>query len=149
DYLDNASFAPGISPFDLNAPLALRPPKELNQASVTVPLRASASSLNMSFTQLRDASNNDFDIFSLSYNRPIRRNASLYISGFRDFSSENMGVYAGFSLALNDNVYMSAGGTSGSSRPGASVDIVKSQPLEAGTYGWQLHDREGDVPDRL
>jgi outer membrane usher protein len=76
--------------------------------------------------------------------------ASFYAMAYRDFGDQRgLGVFCGLTLPLGQAISASTGVTGGSSGIGTSVDVIKSQPLEPGTSGWRVSDREGATVDRL
>jgi outer membrane usher protein len=150
DYLDSASLGDSTIFNGTFIPISLRPPKALDQLVLTLPSKFHTSTFNVSFTHLREADNIEDDIASFSYSRPIRKNASVFANVFSDFGDDkSVGALAGLTMALSDGISLSANGTGGTNSAAGGVEIAKSQPLNAGTYGWRARDYEGETPDRL
>jgi outer membrane usher protein len=129
---------------------SLRPAKALDQVALAVPIGRDRSTITLSYTGVEDATTQRFDILGLSYSRRVFGNASFYAMAYRDFGDQRaLGVFCGLTLPLGQSISASTGVTGGSSGIGTGVDVIKSQPLEPGTSGWRLSDREGATVDRL
>jgi outer membrane usher protein len=143
-YSDLASIAPSPPWLTGVALPSTRPPKAIDQAALSVPLRFDPSSVTLSFTHLRDALDNSYEILGASYSRAIWRNTSLFVSGFEDFAGRrNFGVFAGITVALGNGITASASSSVTRSGIEGGVDVIKSQSSEVDTWGWRIRDREG------
>lgn len=153
DYLDLASFGSGgLGLGVLNAGLFvnLRPPREVDQVAVSFPALFRRSALTLTATRFVDATYNRYDVLGATWSQPLRDNATLFATVFKDFStSQNLGVFAGLSMTFDNGI--SAGITASSTDSGAAGGIEVYKPLRQaeGSYGWRLRDREGAYADRL
>lgn len=148
DYTDLAALPARLPGLDL--PLALlRPAKAIDQAALSVPLGFDPAMLTLSLTRVTDARDYRYDILGASFSRPLTRNASLYASAFSDLGDRrNAGGMLGLSVSFADGISATASAASTRNGPSGGVEVVKAQPLEPGTYGWRLRDREGAYPER-
>lgn len=129
--------------------ITLLPPRQLYQAGITIPSPWDASSVTLTYSRLRSVDGFEQDVVGASYARALWKNTTLFANAFGELhGSGNIGVFAGFTVALDDGV----SATASISRAGKSltggIDISKSQSSEPGTYGWNLRDHEGAVTDR-
>jgi len=130
-------------------PISYRPPIALDQVALSFPLGFDPARLTLSYTDLREDSGAQYQIFGASYSRPIFRHASLYATAFTDFGDrKNSGFLVGLSVSFADAVSASASVTKGPAGTAGGIDVVKAQPLETGSYGWRVRDSEGAAPDR-
>jgi outer membrane usher protein len=150
-YADIATVLPRAPDLSTEIPLtSLQPPKSLDQVALSFPPGRDRSTVTLSYTGVEDAGAGRYDILGLSYSRRVFGNASFYATAYRDFGNkQSLGVFCGLTFALGNNISASAGVNTGAGGTGTSVDVIKSQPVEPGTYGWRLSDREGANVDRL
>jgi len=149
-YLDLASLpsistlAPGISA------LASRPPRAIDQIALSAPFAFDSSSVTLSMTRMQDALNNRYNIVGLSYSRPLPYQASLFVTAFKDFDDrKSFGFFGGLTMSLSDGISASSSvAKTGASLVGG-VEVIKSQTLENGSWGWRIRDLEGSVPSRV
>ena len=138
-----ASVVPGISL------LPSRPPRAIDQLALNIPLSFDRSSVTVSMTRLVDALNGRNDILAMSYSRPLPYNASLFVTGFTDFNNRNsFGIFGGLTMSLSGGITATASMSKTGSGLAGGLEVIKSQPLEADSWGWRLRDFEGASPSR-
>lgn len=126
------------------------PPKFLDTISVGMPAPFVEGSIGLGFLHLGAADGKRNDILNASYSRPLPWNASLYVSGFVDFHDrKSLGVFAGLSIPLTPSIAASTGLSHSRDGNNATVDVSKTMKPEPGSYGWRLHDSEGQSVYRL
>lgn len=124
-------------------------PRAVEQATLSVPMPLDLSSLNLSYTHIRDAEGESSQIVGLSYRQRVFKRASVFATAFRDFDDRRrFGVFAGVSIPLGDTVSASTGLESGPDGTSLVADVVKSERLENGSYGWRVRASRGDVENR-
>jgi outer membrane usher protein len=144
-YIDLAS-VPATTPSPIAGlpTIATRPARAIDQLGLSIPLSFDPSSLTLSLTRMRDALDNRYDILGMSYSRPLTANSSLFVTAFKDFNdARSYGVFGGFTIALSDGITASSSASKTGSGVTGGVDVVKSQSLAPGSWGWRLRDYEG------
>jgi outer membrane usher protein len=148
-YLDLASvpsttsLVPGISL------LATRPSRTIDQVALNAPLTFDSSSITLSMTRMVDALQNRYDILGVSYSRALPYNASLFVTAFKDFDDENSyGVFGGLTVSFSGGISAASSVSNSGTGLVGGVEIIKSQPLEADSWGWRIRDLEGVNPSR-
>ena len=151
DYEDIASVtAPKPDPkFDGSILFNSRVPKSLDQVTLGLPLPFDRSTLNLSYTQLDSGCGDRYRIAGLSYTRGVFGDATMFASLFKDFEDNgNLGAFVGISVPLGDDITATSNAQYDSQRVSGGGDVMKSQGVEEGSYGWRIHDEEGDITDR-
>jgi len=137
------SFNQPIAIYDGVSLFNVRPPKVLDQVSLSVPLRFDPSTLNLSFSQIEQVLGDRSRIVGFSFNRPFFRNSSIFASAFADLDNkDSFGVYAGISVPFGSNISTSAGAESGPNGMRFAASAAKSEQQENGSYGWYVRDGE-------
>ncbi|MHC5308435.1 fimbria/pilus outer membrane usher protein [Bartonella sp. LJL80] len=127
-----------------------RPPKAVNQFSVTFPLRFDPTYLSFSFTQVDNWEDDDSNVASFSTSRSFDNGISVYASAFMDVKrSNNFGVFTGLTYSFADKY--TAGVSTQSDTDGTSVtsELQRTEGRKIGDYGWTLRDMEGDSQNRM
>ena len=154
DYDDIASvtaedyFLPGVpGPAPAPGPISgAEPPRALDQVSLSVPLPFDPATFNLTYTQLKIRGGPRSRIGSVSINRTLGGNASLFASGFADFDdSGSWGAFAGVSFPLGGDVHASAGVDGGAEGWSASAEAYRSERPEIGSVGWRVRANEGAI----
>lgn len=150
DYNDIASVT--YDPSDL-APgtrfLGSRPPRALDQVSVSVPLRIDPATLNFSYTHLETADRERSQILGLSLNRPFGKTGSLYATAFTDLERrDSFGIFAGLSIQLDGGINASTGVSYDKAGVSVTTTVAKPETAQVGSFGWRVRDTEGAVVNR-
>lgn len=136
---DSADSGNGFSRF------TAKPPRALDQLSVSVPLGFDPTTLNLSLTQLQSADGDGSRILGVTANRPIGKRGNVFLTAYKDFqSSDSFGLFAGISWSFGNDISASSGISADRSGPSLTADLVKSEKQDVGSLGWRLHDAEGD-----
>lgn len=111
DFNDIASVTADIAKFGLPSTIySAKPPRSLDQASVSLPPIFENMNLNFSYAQLETA---DFDksrILSMTATKGIGQNGNAFLSTFTDLERKgSFGVFAGLSWMLDGNITASSG----------------------------------------
>ena len=123
---------------------SVRPPKALDQISVSVPLYFDESSLNLSFTHIEDEED-ESEVVSLSYDRSFLFDSTVFATAYADLDdSDDVGVYAGIAVQLGGNITGAAGVEHAAGHTNAFVDVVKPDQDEEGSFGWRLRAGLGE-----
>ena len=137
------SFNQPVAIYDGVSLFNVRPPKTLDQVSLSMPLPFDSATLNLSFSQIEEVLGDRSRIVGLSYNRPFFRSSSVFASAFADLDTEDsFGVYAGISVPFGSSVSTSAGVESGPNGMRFATSAGKSEQQENGSYGWYVRDGE-------
>jgi outer membrane usher protein len=124
------------------------PPKAIDQIGLGIPVWFDSSSINLTFTQFRNALEDRTRVAGLSYSRSIIFNGTAFISAFKDFRDQNtFGVFAGVSFPLGD-ITLSSGFESAADGARLVASAMKAERHEEGSYGWRIRDAEGARSDR-
>jgi len=126
-----------------------RPPRSLDQVSLSVPLGFDPTSLNLSFTQLENTEGETSRILGLTASRPIGARGNAFATAYADLNrKDSFGLFVGLSWTFGNDISASTGLTSDANGYSISADLVKSEDPEGGGAGWRLHDVEGQSPNR-
>jgi outer membrane usher protein len=143
-YEDLASVTADIDD-DNHHVFATRPPKALDQISLGIPLHFDGSSLNISFTHLKDADDDEAKVLSLSYDRLIFDRATFFASAYADLDdTSDIGAYAGIAMQFGGNVTGSTGAEYNRDSGNVFVDVIKPDQGVEGNYGWRVRAAVGD-----
>ncbi|MER8915393.1 fimbrial biogenesis outer membrane usher protein [Mesorhizobium sp. M0761] len=124
-------------------------PRAVDQVTLSVPMPIDFSSLNFSYTHLKDAEGETSQIVGLSYSQAIFKRSTLYATAFADLDDgDSYGIFAGISIPFNDDVMASTGVEHGPDGLNVVADLAKSERAEDGSIGWRLRTSEGEVPNR-
>ncbi|MER8896703.1 fimbria/pilus outer membrane usher protein [Mesorhizobium sp. M0676] len=124
-------------------------PRAVDQVTLSVPMPIDFSSLNFSYTHLKDAEGETSQIVGLSYSQAIFKRSTLYATAFADLDDgDSYGIFAGISIPFNNDVMASTGVEHGPDGLNIVADLAKSERAEDGSIGWRLRTSEGEVPNR-
>jgi outer membrane usher protein len=124
--------------------LSSRPPRSLDQISLSVPLKFDPSSLNLSYTQLQYADGDGSRILGLTANRPVGQRGNVFVTGYRDLEQKrSFGLFVGLSYSFDNRISGSTGIASDSAGTSVTTDVVKSETPEVGSVGWRLRGSQG------
>lgn len=145
DYNDMASVSANVS---RNQPIAgllsVRPPRALDQISVSTQLGFDETSLNFSYTQLETFDERRSRLLGLSATRPFGENGNIFITAYKDLEDSNSyGIFAGLSWSFGGGVSGSAGMSSNADAYSLTAEVVKSEEQSEGSYGWRLRGALG------
>lgn len=127
-----------------------RPPRELDRISIGAPLPFDKSTLGFAFTRLVQANVGTSLIGSVSWSRNIFFDASVFLSAYTNIGSRRQsGIFAGLTVPLGPKIVASMGATSGAGGYVVSTDVSRALDLEDGSYGYRLHDSEGNYHNAL
>jgi outer membrane usher protein len=145
DYNDIASATATFSDTGIGSKgLSAKPPRSLDQLSVSVPLKFDASTLNFSLTQLETAENDVSRLFGITANRPLGKSGNLFATAYVDLERKNsFGLFVGLSWTFGGGISSSANISSDDNGTSFSTDIVKSERPEIGSFAWRLRGSTG------
>ncbi|MDA5634762.1 fimbrial biogenesis outer membrane usher protein [Agrobacterium rhizogenes] len=145
DYNDMASVSADTSKVRTIAGLlSARPPRALDQISVSTQLGFDETSLNFSYTQLETFDERKSRLLGLSATRPFGENGNIFITAYKDLEDSNSyGIYAGLSWSFGGGVSGSAGMSSDADGYSMTAEVGKSEEQAEGSYGWRLRGSMG------
>ncbi|MCZ7465380.1 fimbrial biogenesis outer membrane usher protein [Agrobacterium rhizogenes] len=145
DYNDMASVSTDTSKVRTIAGLlSARPPRALDQISVSTQLGFDETSLNFSYTQLETFDERKSRLLGLSATRPFGENGNIFITAYKDLEDSNSyGIYAGLSWSFGGGVSGSAGMSSDADGYSMTAEVGKSEEQAEGSYGWRLRGSMG------
>jgi outer membrane usher protein len=145
DYNDMASVSANTSKIQpISGLLSVRPPRALDQISVSTPLGFDETSLNFSYTQLETFDERRSRLLGLSATRPFGENGNIFITAYKDLEDSNSyGIFAGLSWSFGGGVSGSAGMSSNADGYSLTAEVVKSEEQAEGSYGWRLRGALG------
>lgn len=145
DYNDMASVSADISKTRTIAGLlSARPPRALDQISLSTQLGFDETSLNFSYTQLETFDERRSRLLGLSATRPFGENGNIFITAYKDLEdSHSYGVFAGLSWSFGGGVSGSAGMSSDADGYSLTAEVGKSEEQAEGSYGWRLRGSTG------
>ena len=127
---------------------ASQPPRSIGRFTVGLPLPFDdKANLSTSFVHLLDGTGYLSNFLTATYSRALPYDASLFVSILHDFGPrKSSGIFAGFSVPLNDAVSLSSNiSTAPRSQGGNYVSTEASKALgpTPGSFGWRVRDAEG------
>lgn len=145
DYNDMASVSADTSKIRTIAGLlSARPPRALDQISVSTQLGFDETSLNFSYTQLETFDERKSRLLGLSATRPFGENGNIFVTAYKDLEDSNSyGIYAGLSWSFGGGVSGSAGMSSDADGYSMTAEVGKSEEQAEGSYGWRLRGSMG------
>lgn len=146
DYHDVASVAATRSK-SITAPgmLSARPPRVLDQISVSTQFSFDKSNLNFSYTQLETFDERKSRLLGLSVTRPFGENGNMFITAYKDLAERgSYGIFAGLSWTFGNGLSSSSGFSSNEDGHSATAEISKPEYQTEGSYGWRLRGSRGN-----
>lgn len=145
DYNDMASVSANTSKIQpISGLLSVRPPRALDQISVSTQLGFDETSLNFSYTQLETFDERRSRLLGLSATRPFGENGDIFVTAYKDLEDSNSyGIFAGLSWSFGGGVSGSAGMSSNADGYSLTAEVVKSEEQAEGSYGWRLRGALG------
>lgn len=126
-----------------------RPPKALDQLSLSLPTRIDDSSISLNFSNLEYEGGKHFAIAGLSYSRQMFADATASLSAFGDLANAgSYGVYASLSMPIGKTMSSTASAQSSASGTLYGAELSRQQGSAIGDYGWRVRDLEGDGAQR-
>lgn len=146
DYNDMASITADVAKFGLPSNVySVKPPKSLDQASVSLPSIFENLNVNFSYTQIETASFEKTRILSTSATKGIGENGNVFVSAFTDLERKgSFGVFAGLSWMLDGNITASSGISSDDVGTTYTAELMKSEEASVGSTGWRLRGSAGE-----
>lgn len=129
-------------------PLGGRPPKAIDQVSVSLPLVIDPSSVNLSFTRVETFDEEALSVVGVSYSRSVMNRGTVYLSGFKALEGGGFGIHAGLSVPIGRDYASSISGSGGADGASLAATLSKRGGEEVGDYSWQIRDSEGERPRR-
>ncbi len=125
-------------------------PREIDQATISMPIPLDFSNLNLSYTNIKDADGVRSQIVGVSYSQRVFKNSTFYATAFKDLDdNDSFGIFAGLSIPFDNDINASTGVEDGPDGVRGFAELTKSEQLENGSVGWRLKTSEGDVPHRM
>lgn len=140
DYNDMASVSSNNSKNQFaSGLLSVRPPRSLDQISVSTQLGFDETSLNFSYTQLETFDERRSRLLGLSATRPFGESGNIFVTAYKDLEdSHSYGIFAGVSWSFGGGVSASTGMSSNADGYSLTAEAVKSEEQAEGSYGWRL-----------
>lgn len=149
DYNDIASVTADKNKGSTNLPgtsFSARPPRALDQVTVSSPLGFDKTNLNLAFTQLETAASERSRIVSVTANRTIGETGSVFVTAYKDFEQENsFGLFAGLSWSFGGDKSASLNVSDSDNGMAITADYSKSERPEVGSYGWRVRAGAGET----
>lgn len=124
-------------------------PDRLVQAVFSFALPFDPAVITLSYTEMTSR-NFDHSIVGVSLSRPVFADCSLVVSAAFDVASSETGlIYLGLSKPLAPGISSNVSASVNGNDTVAGVDLVKSERMNAGSYGWRLREREGSESERM
>jgi len=145
DFNDIASVTADIAKFGLPSTIySAKPPRSLDQASISLPPIFENLNLNFSYAQLETANFDTSRIVSMTATKPIGQKGNAFFSTFTDLERKgSFGVFAGLSWMLDGNITASSGISSDDTGTSVTADIMKSEQPVVGGSGWRVRGSYG------
>lgn len=124
-------------------------PQAIDQLSVGVPVPLKNAYLQLSYARVKHDAWRDSEVVGVNYGHEIWPRVTLRASLFQNLTgSQNLGLYAGMTIALDYGLSVSGGYDHRADGARATFDVMKSESPEVGGYGWRARVQESDDPVR-
>jgi len=145
DFNDIASVTADIAKFGLPSTIySAKPPRSLDQASVSLPPIFENMNLNFSYAQLETADFVKSRILSMTATKGIGQKGNVFLSTFTDLERKgSFGVFAGLSWTLDGNITASSGISSDDKGTSVTAELMKSEQPVVGSTGWRVRGSYG------
>lgn len=145
DFNDIASVTADIAKFGLPSTIYnAKPPRSLDQASISLPPMFENLNLNFSYAQLETANFDTSRIVSMTATKSIGQKGNVFLSTFTDLERKgSFGVFAGLSWMMDGNITASSGISSGDTGTSITADLMKSEQPVVGGTGWRVRGSYG------
>jgi len=135
--------------FDRAPDLNIRPAKTINQISFGIPLHFDPTSLNFTYTEVKNHDGDDSRYLGFSLSRSFDQKAYGYINGFQDLRRSNSySIFAGLTISLDDRHSVSYDVNNDHNGTNFTSRLRRQMGGEIGDYGWTLRDIEGNRKQR-
>ncbi|MFK3780322.1 fimbria/pilus outer membrane usher protein [Agrobacterium sp. NPDC089420] len=145
DYNDMASVSAATAKTrPISGLLSVRPPRSLDQISLSTQLGFDETSLNFSYTQLETFDERRSRLLGLSATRPFGENGNIFVTAYKDLDdSRSYGIFAGLSWSFGGGVSGSSGMSADADGYSLTAELGKSEEQAEGSYGWRLRGSTG------
>lgn len=124
-------------------------PRALDQISLGIPVPLERAHLRAAYTRVSHELDDDSEVLSLNYSQEIWRRTTFRASMFQNLRGEqDLGLFAGLSVSFGDNISASAGYDHRPDSARATIDVMKSEKPDVGSFGWRARALESDNPVR-
>ncbi|OYR19399.1 fimbria/pilus outer membrane usher protein [Brucella thiophenivorans] len=146
DYNDIASITADIRKFGLPSTIySTKPPRSLDQASISLPAMFENLNFNFSYTELETANFDKSRLLGMTATKAIGQKGNVFVTAFTDFERKgSFGVFAGLSWMLDGNITASSSVSSNESGTSVTADLMKSEQASVGSTGWRLRGSHGE-----
>lgn len=146
DYNDIASITADIRKFGLLSTVySTKPPRSLDQASISLPAMFENLNFNVSYTQLETASFDKSRLIGMTATKAIGQKGNVFVSAFTDIERKgSFGVFAGLSWMLDGNITAASSVSTDDSGTNVTADLMKSEQASIGSTGWRLRGSSGE-----
>jgi len=147
--LDWSMMGGGLSFSDYYRYGTIRPPKAVNQLSLSTNLRFDPTSINIAYTEVENWERDDSRFLSLSASRSLGSRVQAYANAYIDLkNSDAYGIFGGIMVNFDNNISSSV--TSSTTHSGTSIttQLSRSMGSKVGDYGFSIRDTEGNQTQR-
>jgi len=124
-------------------------PYALDQISLGIPMPSDRVRLRAAYTRISREFNDDSEVLSLNYSQELWPRTTFRASMFQNLKGEqDLGLYAGLSISFDGDISASAGYDHRSDGSRATIDVMKSEKPDVGSFGWRARVLESDKPVR-
>lgn len=121
----------------------LSPPRALDQIALSVPLPLDGATLSLSLARLETQMEEASEIAGASFSYGLIRNATVFASGFSSLDADEIGVFAGLSIALGERTSAAITGFGDDRSAGGTFEIARSASQAVGDHGWRVRAGAG------
>jgi len=128
---------------------AIRPPKAINQLSLSTNLRFDPTTINVAYTEVDNWEEEDSRFLSVSASRSLAPRVQAYANAYLDLkNSDAYGLFGGISVSFDNKI--SASVNSDTNHIGTSITTQLSRAMgsKVGDWGLAVRDTEGKKTQR-
>jgi len=128
---------------------AVRPPKAINQLSLSTNLRFDPTTISAAYTEIDHFHREDSRFLSISASRIFVPRVYAYANAYLDLkNSKGYGIFAGLSVNFDNNISASVNSTTNHRGTSVTSQLTRSMGSKVGDYGLSVRDTEGQQTQR-
>jgi len=122
----------------------IRPPKAVNQYSLSTNLRFDPTTINVSYTEIDNWEREDSRFLSISASRNFASRVQAYVNAYIDLKdSDAYGIFGGISMSFDNKISASVNSETNHEGSSITTQVSRAMGSKVGDYGLTIRDTEG------
>jgi len=128
---------------------AIRPPKAINQLSLSTNLRFDPTTVNIAYTEIDNWEAEDSRFLSISASRNLGARIQAYANAYIDLKdSDAYGIFGGISVSFDNKISASVNSTTNHEGTSITTQVSRAMSSKVGDWGLAVRDTEGKQTQR-